>query len=349
MNLGYKGILLSETTLPHPLKTDWEGLKEIYSDITNPHNFSYFYLRNSLEKRDEGDWRKSISLDRDLATTLTEWRQKLYSPHEQLPFLSEFLKLTLSTDCPEKCQRQKKFSKSRESKCSQIPTCHNQLAFARLLSKIFRVCEENLPQLITKELNSPKTVFLIPSGRFEFYWNIWRREMRKDPRLKFAHYGATHRGDDNAVGDPEHYLFPTAPDSRRPFAPQNRLKLLLQSGIHAFWRKWDNLNWMRKKLIEEEFIDEPRRLFSPLSFRDIEIHLIFYLWGFFSLGTLGIFVGEFIYFRHWDILYGITSIIGVVHIQFNSVINFVNVILLMNSSESLDQVSTDQQELHRLT
>ena len=115
---------------------------------------------------------------------------------------------------------------------------------------------------------------MFESQDFEFYWNIFKTEMKKSGgKLKFAH----NKNVQSDVDGEEGFWMRPRLDPHRPHEQEKRMSGLVSSGILGLFIKWDR-TWIQsreQKLEQKDIVPEDAGGFQPQSMEDSNIYLIF--------------------------------------------------------------------------
>jgi hypothetical protein len=205
---AYRGIIKSDYILNYPFATRWERSSELLAL-----NFSLFYARRGL---DCGSSEPPIFTE----FGLFEWRVNDFAI-KYPPFTRRLTNAVRSAamDCfasgCEPMASPKWSVRFQDSPCRAFAPCKEYARIAELMSRTRLTCAAQLPPLKRTRLSQPETVLIVSAPDFEFFWNLFKGEMKCEPELglKFAH----NRGvDDDYFSEPQWWVLRRDLDPQRP-------------------------------------------------------------------------------------------------------------------------------------
>ena len=149
---------------------------------------------------------------------------------------------------------------------------------AKMIHHLEYICENELTELVRKNLTVAKTAFVTAREDFNYYWATFETEMYRNSSLQF--YSNHNRAEDDFITI-RHYYEATAMSSFHKWGMHASMRALFHSGIYSLFVRWDpqvvKFTSNHGNRSEERQNEENTKELTGLSFRDSDIGMTFVL------------------------------------------------------------------------
>ena len=269
---AYRGVISAEYSAPFPFETHWKECRDFvpYSRAHAHELRIYFPLYGE-------------NLNAGNLKSVFEWKIPVFAFWGPMGAeLNRDYDLCKKTCNPVEFQQ---LYEKASATCRLAPSCAFLYQNRNWGTILRRVSYYNFRgEEIQKKMNHPGAVFMTPVRSFEFFWTLFRMEMRRNGTLKFAHNRNVI--DNSFLKTRKTYIWPGL-DPHRPFLMGARAERIHSSGMYKLWRDWEDIRLeptsdaqvpglmrqeKKKSGLSFDQLEDQTTKFKPLSIREANIY-----------------------------------------------------------------------------